>query len=697
MAAIGQIRKHYGILVVIIGLALLAFVLGDLFKSTNRRQQNDVAVVNGEKITYQDFANLAEQNIENQKRNTGSISNDDAFNVRNQTLEQMIREIIMNEEFSALGLTVTSAELVDQFLGDEPNQYVAQSFQDANGKFDREAVRNFINNFDQYSPEMQASWLDFENAIMQDRLNTKYESLLKHGFYMPKKLADRYNENKNAKKSAEVYAVRYTTIPDSTVVVTEQDNRKYYEQYKNKYQADETRAIDYIVFDVKPSKADYEAAKNYVESVKEGLAQTSNVANFVAYNSDMPYDSSWKLTNALPVELEDVVANNEVGFVYGPYESNGAYNVARIMDKANRSDSLMASHVLIAYQGALRSSATRTKEQANALADSLYKTIKKSGKIEGIVSFSDDPSAKTNNGDLGWFLDGAMVPTFNEFVQNNKVGTVGVVESPFGYHIVKVTNRNEAKPMARVAVITHEITASSETDQMVFADVNKFVTENKTAEQFNAAIEAQGLNKRTFPSLKKYTNRITGINNPREIVRWAFKDDVKVGDMSNVFELENMYVVAVLTKITPEGVISYDDMIERYAYQIKKVKKGEMLAEKAKSYGTDYQKMIDELKGEKTTIDNISFDGRSFGNFGVEDKVIGSTLGMKEGVYSAPIEGGNALVVVKVTKNAPAGPTDYASILREKKSNFNNQILNGSAYSALRDNAEIENNGILFF
>lgn len=157
MAAIGQIRKHYGILVVIIGLALLAFVLGDLFKSTNRRQQNDVAVVNGEKITYQDFANLAEQNIENQKRNTGSISNDDAFNVRNQTLEQMIREIIMNEEFSALGLTVTSAELVDQFLGDEPNQYVAQSFQDANGKFDREAVRNFINNFDQYSPEMQAS------------------------------------------------------------------------------------------------------------------------------------------------------------------------------------------------------------------------------------------------------------------------------------------------------------------------------------------------------------------------------------------------------------------------------------------------------------------------------------------------------------------------------------------------------------
>ena len=591
MAAIGKIRQHYGILVIIIGLALLAFVLGDLFKSTNRRRQNDVAVVNGEKISYQDYANRVDQTLQNQKRMYGNLTNDQTFSIRQQTLDQMIREIIMNDEFKKLGLAVSTDELADQFFGEKPNKYVAQSFMDRNGNFDREMLQNYISNFDNFDAETQAAWLNFENAIAEDRMNTKYESLLKHGFYLPSKLADRYNDNKNLKRTAEVYAVRYNSIPDSTVVVTEQDNKKYFETYRTKYPTDATRGIDYVIFEVKPSQADRESAKKYVADVKEGLGQTANVANFVAYNSDAPYDSTWMRASELPVELESAVAENEVGFVYGPYENNGAFNIARIMGKEKRNDTL-------------------------------------------------------------W---------------------------------------------AQVAVVSHEITASTITDQAVFAEVNKFVTENRTAEQFNAAIEAQGLNKRTYQNIRKNTNRIAGIDNPREIVRWAFNDDTEIGDISNVFELENMYVVAVLTKIVPEGYIPYEDLIERNAIQIKKEKKGEMLAEKAKAFGTDYQKMIDELGGEKTTVENITMEGRGFGSFGVEEKIGGTTMGMAEGVYSAPIVGGNAMAIVKVTGTTPAGKTDYDAIRRELVSRFNNAILNGSPYSAMYDKAKVENNGILFF
>ena len=591
MAAIGKIRQHYGILVIIIGLALLAFVLGDLFKSTNRRRQTDVAVVNGEKISYQDYANRVDQSLQNQKRMYGNLTNDQTFSIRQQTLDQMIREIIMNDEFKKLGLAVSSDELTDQFFGENPNQYVAQSFMGKDGKFDRELLKNYISNFDNFDAETQAAWLNFENAIAEDRMNTKYESLLKHGFYLPKKLADRYNDNKNLKRTAEVYAVRYTSIPDSTVVVTEQDNKKYFETYRTKYPTDATRGIEYVVFEVKPSQDDRESAKNYVADVKAGFAETANVANFVAYNSDAPYDSTWVKASELPVELESAVAENEVGFVYGPYEYNGAFNVARIMGKEKRNDTL-------------------------------------------------------------W---------------------------------------------AQVAVIAHEITASTTTDQMVFANVNKFVTENRTAEQFNAAVEAQGLNKRTYQNIKKSTNRIAGIANPREIVRWAFNDDTKIGDISNVFELENMYVVAVLTKIVPEGYIPYEDLIERNAIQIRKEKKGEILAEKAKAYGTDYQKMIDELGGEKTAVDNITMEGRGYGSFGVEEKIGGTTMGMAEGVYSEPIVGGNAMAIVKVTGTTPASKTDYDAIRREYVSKFNNAILNGSPYSAMLDNAKVVNNGILFF
>lgn len=701
MAAIGNIRKHYGLLVAFVGLALLAFVLGDLFKSTNSRQGTNVASVGNEKITYQDYSNMVSMNLENAKAsNAGSITPEQNYSIHASTLEQMIRDIVMKREYKDLGLVVSSEELFDQFLGENPNQYVVSSFTGADGKFNRELVETYIRDFQTLTPEMQANWLNFERAIKEDRLNTKYDNLLKKSFYLPTKLAERYYSDKNDKVSAEVYAIRYNTIADSTVVLSDADKKAFYEENKNKYQTDATRAIDYIVFEIKPSKADIDFSRNLVNDLKDDLASIENAASFVNANSDLPFDSTWKSRTDVPAEFENAIFSNGAGFVYGPYENEGYYNVAKVLDVENRSDSLMASHILVSYANALRSTETRTKDEAKSLADSLLNVIKKdNSKIETLAKdFSDDPSAQTNNGDLGWFTDGTMVYTFNEFVQDNKVGTVGMVETPFGYHIIKVTARNEAAPKARIAVVANEITASTATYQNIFAEANRFVTENTTAEEFNAAIENQGLNKRTFPTMRTTTNYITGISNPRQIVRWAFDENTKVGDMSSIFDLDDMYVVAVLTKAVEEGDAPYQDIAERYEYVIKKEKKGAMLAEQAKAYGTDYQKMIDNLKGEKTTVDNVTFEGRGFGNFGVEDKVIGTVIGMKEGEVSEPIIGGNGLYVVKVVKETPAATTtDYSNIQREQRSKFNNQILNNAVYSALKDMTKIEDNSILFY
>ena len=700
MAAIGNIRKHYGLLVAIVGLALLAFVLGDLFKSTNSRQGMNVATVGNEKITYQDYTNLVNMNLENAKASNGSLTTEQSYSIHANTLEQMIRDIIMKKEYKNLGLVVSNDELFDQFLGENPNQYVVSSFTGADGKFNKELVKTYIRDFQTLTPEMKANWLNFESAIKEDRLNTKYDNLLKKSFYLPSKLAARYYSDKNDKTSAEVYAVRYTTIADSTVVLNDADKKAFYNENKNKYQTDETRAIDYIVFEIKPSQTDIDYSRNFVNDLKADFAAIENPANFVNANSDLPFDSTWKSRKDVPAEFETEIFNNGAGFVYGPYEKDGYYNVAKVLEVENRSDSLMASHILVSYANALRSTETRTKDEAKSLADSLLNVIKKdNSKIETLAKeFSDDPSAQTNNGDLGWFTDGTMVYTFNEFVQDNKVGTVGMVETPFGYHIIKVTDRKEATPKARIAIVANEITASTATYQNIFAEANRFVTENTTAEEFDAAIEAQGLNKRTYPSLRKNSNYITGISNPRQIVRWAFDENTKVGDMSSIFDLDDMYVIAVLTKSVPEGVAPYEDIIERYEYVIKKEKKGAMLAEQAKAYGTDYQKMIDNLKGEKTTIDNVTFEGRGFGNFGVEDKVIGTVIGMKEGEVSEPIIGGNGLYIVKIVKETPAAATtDYTNIQKEQRSRYNNQILNNAAYSALKDMTKIEDNSILFY
>lgn len=592
MAAIGKIRQHYGILVIIIGVALLAFVLGDLMKTPSGNRNNDVAVVNGEKITYKDFENRAQQIITYQKNMRGGLTRDDEFSLRRQVLDDMIRQIIMNKEYKTLGLTVAKDEVTDLFLGENPNQYVIQNFSDANGKFNKEAVAQTIASFGDMTPEAQEMWLNFENFIIEERVGEKYQSLLKHGFYLPKKLADRYNDNKNLKRSADVYAVRYVSIPDSTVVVTENDKKEFYKNNMKKYPTDAMRGIDYVIFEVKPSAADKQAAKKFIEDLTDEFEKTDNVASFVNYNSDTdaPFDGTWKKVTDFDVELEDVIAKNEVGFVYGPYEYEGSYNAARILGKEKRNDTL-------------------------------------------------------------W---------------------------------------------AQVAIVKREITASTDTDREVFAEMNKFVTENKTAEQFDNAIETMGLNKRTNQSIRKTTSSIPGIGNARDLVRWTFSDDVKVGDISKVFPYENMYVVAVLTKIVHEGYAPYEDIVDTRATQIMKEKKGKMIAEKVKAYGNDYQKMIDELGGEFINVDDISYDGRGFGSLGVEEKIGGTALGIKEGVYSAPIEGGNAFAILKVTKTTPANTTDFAAFQREKKSQFTNSIVNG-AYNALFESAKVDNNGILFF
>ncbi len=706
MAAIEKIRKRSGLLIAIIGLALLAFVLQDLFQSTGRHREYNVAVIDGEKIPYKDFEDLKNKNLENMKRSAGnSLSSSQTYNVYNSTLEQMIKEHIMNKEYSAIGMNVSADELYDQFLGEEPHQWVVQNFSDANG-FNREALENYMQNLDNAPIEYRNQWLDFENAIKDNRLETKFDNLVKASYFMPSKLAQKYYENKNVKATADVVALRYATIPDSTVVVTDQDNKKFYEENKYKFETDETRGIEYVVFDIKPSAQDDQDAQKFVNEMKEDFANTDNVASFVNANSDQRYDSTWMANTDVPAVIENVIfeGGNQPGFVYGPYFDNEAYNLVRIVDLQNRADSLKASHILIAYQGALRSEDTiTTKERAQAVADSLAavlkKNVKKTDLFEELATkFSTDKGSAEKGGDLDWFTDGMMVYNFNEFVMNNPVGTIGVVETPFGYHVIKVTGKTEMKPKARLAFLKHELTPSTKTYQDVFAQANKFVTENRTYDQFNAAIEAQGMTKRNMPRMTASTYQITGIDNPRQIVRWAFDDKTKVGDVSSIFELDNMFVVAALTDMVPEGYAPMEKILDQSKYQILNKKKGEIAVEKMKACGTDYDRMVNELGAESASVSDINMEARALGNFGVEADIIGTILGMKEGEVVGPIAGNTSAFVIKNVKvaNAPENP-DLSSILRDKTAQFNNKVLNNGVYNALRNNAKIEDNRVMFY
>lgn len=595
MAAIEKIRKRSGLLIAIIGLALLAFVLQDLFQSTGRHREYNVAVVDGEKIPYKDFEDLKNRNLENMKRSYGTnLTSSQTYSIYNSTLEQMIKDHIMTKEFDAVGMTVTPDELYDQFVGDEPHEWVAQNFSDPNGNFDREYLQSYMQNLESAPIEYRSQWVDFENAVKQNRLETKFDNLVKASFFLPTRLAQKYYESKNDRASAEVVALRYSSIPDSTVVVTDQDNKKYYEENKYRFETDETRGIEYVVFEINPSAADEQDAIQYVESMKEDFTNTENPINYVNANSDLRYDSTWLGRPDVPAVVEDMLfaPENEPGFVYGPYFDENSYNIIRLIDRQVIEDSLMV----------------------------------------------------------------------------------------------------------RVAILRHELSASTKTYQDVFAQANKFVTENRTYDQFNAAIEEQGMTKRSQPRLTASTYQIAGIDNPRQIVRWAFEDKTKVGDVSSIFELDNMFVVAALTEIVPEGYAPIEKIAEQSKYAIMNMKKGEVAVDRMKACGTDYDRMVNELGAESTIVSDITMESRSVGNFGIESDVIGIILGMKEGQVVGPIAGNSSAFVIKnVMHEAPASTTDFSNIVREKKAQFDNKVFGGGIYNALRNKADIEDNRVLFY
>ncbi len=691
-------------MIAIIGIALLAFVLQDLFQSQGRNTGPTVAVVDGDKISVRDYEALKEKNLENRRSSNNNLSSAETYSIYNNTLEEMIKDNIMTKEYEAAGIGVTSEELMDQMTGDNPHPWVVQSFGDGSGKVDKQRVTEYLQNLNNLPAEYYNRWLDFEKAVKQNRLETKFDNLVKASYFLPTPLAKKYYENKNLKASADVIALRYTTIPDSTVTVTDADNKAFYEENKARYETDERRDIEYVLFEIKPSLEDRQDALKFVQDRKPEFEAAEDAAAYVndSYNSDQRYDSTWLGRKDVPEMIEQAIFDNGngVGYVYGPYENDDAFNLVRIVEMQNRPDSLRASHILIGYKGAYGSQDTiTTKEQAEAKANELLAQLKATKNNDELFSqlaseYNTD-ATKDKGGDLDWFTDGTMVPAFNEYVINSPVGSLGVVETMFGYHIVKVTDKTQPQPKARLAYLTHKITWSTKTYQNVYAEANKFFAENRTYDQFNKAIEEQGLTKRTMPAMEKSTYQITGLENPREIVRWAFDKNTKKGDISDkIFELDNnQLVVAALTGIIPEGYAPMDVVIDRSKYQILNKKKGEMAVDKLKACGNDVNRMVNELGAESTTVSDLNIDSRVLSNFGVEADIVGKILGMKEGEEVGPVAGNASAFIIKNVKfTQPEETNDYSSIIREKTSQFTNRVLNNGVYNSLRKEVKIKDN-----
>jgi peptidyl-prolyl cis-trans isomerase D len=707
MALIGQIRKHSGLLVVVIGVALAAFVLGDFLKPSQQRQENYIGEVGGIEITSQEFfQKVSEQEqVTKEQRKTDKLEAQDLFQIRQSIWNQFVQEIIMAEEYLSLGLTVTTDELSEQILGENPHKYVQQSFTNPNTQmYDPEMVKSFLQNLDGQSADMKQRYLNLETMVKEDRLKTKYNTLITKAYSIPEAFAKLDYINNNRKVDFRFVAPKFSAVADSSVAIIDADLKEYYKEYEYNYKQDEVRSVDFVIFEVKPSQEDRKNIASEVNKLYAEFKTTDDVTLFVNSVSDTRYDSTYKKEADLSARIAKEMFESPIGTMVGPYIENEIYNIAKLMDRQERADSIMMSQLLISYASAPSGMnlSERTKEEAETLVDSLLFAIEKDPeKFEDLtVEFSNYPTAADDKGDLGWIVDGN--PGFTLFYNEAadvKVGGVKKMETALGFHIIKVSEKTEAIEKVRVAIVTRAIEPSNETFQETYLAASTFAGENPTLAQFDTAVVNQGLNKRSADRLDKMSNRIAGVENPRQIIRWSFFDRTELGTVSPVFEDGKNYIVAVLKDITPEGFTPFEKVKEQIRPLVLNLKKGDVLVERINALNAqDLYQIASKMDEKVDTATDISFMARNIPGFGRENEVIGKLMTLEAGKLSAPLKGNNAVFVVLIDEIKEPNEIDVYSIYANQlESAFKNKITANAPYKALEEKTEIFDNRLMFY
>ncbi len=706
MAVIGNIRKHSGLIVIVVGIALAAFVLGDLLKSNPNQRENNIGEVNGEEISIIDFNARFDKNIESEKRNkqVETLTPAERFTIQERTWAQVLYDQLMGEEYEQLGMVVTPEELFELVQGFYPHQYVVQIFTNPQtGQYERDRVLNFIEALRQNQVDQETVdwWVDVEKAIKQDQQRLKYNALISKGFYMPLDFSEmRYIEDER-EAIIRITGKKYHLFPDSLISITDADIEDYYNEHKTEYDQDANVDIDYVIFEVLPSEEDYNHVEEDVAEIYKEFQTTENIPTFVSAVSDNRYDSTWYAAGMLPLYIDSLMQNSAIGTIFPPYFENNAFHMAKLMDITRRPDSMKASHILIAYGGALRAAQeiTRTKDEAQHLADSIFNVIKNSpARFDNLVGvYSDDPSAAQNNGDLGWFADQAMVYDFNEAIINGRVGEFIMVESPFGFHVARITGKHQPVKKVRVARIDRAVEPSSKTYQTIYTQASIFAGENSTEDKFEDAVTEQGLLKRSAPKTAMMANNIAGLDYPRSIIRWAFSENVKPGEISPVFDMGGKYVVALLKERREEGYLSLDEIRGSIENIVKREKKGKIIAEEMEKQTGNIYQIAADLESKVDTV-TVTFGTAAIRGIGSEPKAVATSFTIEEGVLSEPIIGRTGVFRLIVDQKLdPSGTTNYEPYVRNILSAFQRKVDQNSPYEAIEKEADITDNRILYY
>lgn len=657
MATLQTIRNRGGLLVsIVIGIALVAFIVGDALNSGSRifnGDRNQVGEIAGESISIIDFQNRLANNEEMVKmmNNTSALNEDQQSMLRNNTWQQMVMEKLMNREYEENGITVSGDELYDIMFGENISPVIRQLFQDPNtGVVDKERARMVIRQLIELpdSDPQKRYWLNMEEEIASNRKNTKYNNLLAKSLYITDEQAQE-NAQATASKSDISYIVKnYSTIPDSTISISNREIKDYYKENQKRFEQPEARKIVYVNFDIEASGEDFAETEKAVKELVDEFAATNDPLDFVNLSSDKKANRTYyKKAEISNDSLADFLFKNKTS-VFGPYLENNAYKISRVGNTKMLPDSLRARHILIAPQN-------NDYMRAKTVADSIAELLKKGANFETLAKEnSADQNSAINGGDLGWFTQNMMVQPFSDTVFFSRKKDIKVVVTQYGAHVVQVTDMAKPVEKIQIATVEKEILPSNKTTNKIYNDARNFAMNISNQDDFNKKVEESGLTKR-IATVDKNEKTIAGIDNAREMIRRIYMAEepgvVNTTDGSIIFENGNKYTIAVLTEINEEGVAP----ITNVAADIKRIlvqkKKAEQLSKElaaalqgSESLLSTAQKTGTEVK-EATDINFTSFQ---IPGAGIEPKVIAAASVAEQGKISAPIAGNQGVYVIMV-------------------------------------------------
>lgn len=708
MAILGQIRSKSIFLIIVIGLALFAFVISGVFDGKGYQAQKPVGVINGEDILIEDFrgqVDFLERNY-NQK---GMIAVNNVWN-------QRLRSEILRQQFEITGIQ-SGKDHLQNILKNNPTFNSDQQFLNEAGMFDIDKFKSLIIELKTTNPEAYEQWKNQEKIFESQSNEQIYFNLVNAGVNYTQSDGKFEYTLQNDNADIEYVQIPYSSVDDSLISYSTSDLKKYISNNKDEFKVNSSRDIEYVIFEEKPSLEDENAIKNRLskflkeskefnevsklEEVTPSIITATNIKEFINEYSETSFDSIYLPKGSLPADHANLLFNLNNNQTYGPYLDGEYFKISRMLDK-KIGGSVRSSHILVAYEGSKNANpnVSRSKTEAKKEANNILRKIRKSPKsfTELAFEFSDGPS-KSSGGDLGFVQEGNMVKPFNDFIFSKRVGSTGVVETDFGFHVIKVVAKDD---LVLLASITEKNVPSDATSDKVFNSATKLEMNLSKDGDLNALSNKENYTIKTVNGIEILDNDFPGLKDQRRIVQWLFSESTNVSDFKRFDLPKGGYLIVQVTNMVDEGLSDVQDVSYKVLPMVLKSKKADLIISKNdNSLSIDEIAKINGVEVRKALA--LNQKNATISGSGLEPLVIGSSFGTNLNETSDFIIGENGVYKLKVIRrndiNSNTDPIDSNFII-----SYKNQLLNTNrtsaftrVYESLKENAEVTDNRSIYY